>query len=49
MFSENTYGARRMQQSLNTLIFPANRRKIAQLMKRQTFGKVTGEIYINDK
>ena len=32
-FSDNTYGSRRIQKSLNALIFPVSRRKLAQLMK----------------
>ncbi len=32
-FSDNTYGARRIQKSLNALSFPVSRRKTAQLMK----------------
>ncbi len=32
-FSDNTYGERRIQKALNTLDFPAGRRKTAQLMK----------------
>ena len=32
-FSDNTYGARRIQKTLNALSFPVSRRKAAQLMK----------------
>jgi transposase InsO family protein len=32
-FSDNTYGSRRIQKSLNALSFPVSRRKAAQLMK----------------
>lgn len=32
-FSDNTYGARRIKQVLNTLSFPVSRRKTAQLMR----------------
>jgi len=32
-FSDNTYGARRIQKTLNALSFPVSRRKTAQLMK----------------
>jgi len=32
-FSDNTYGERRIQKSLNALSFPVSRRKTAQLMK----------------
>ncbi len=32
-FSDNTYGARRIQKSLNALSFPVSRRKTTQLMK----------------
>ncbi|ARD44186.1 transposase [Colwellia sp. PAMC 21821] len=32
-FSDNTYGARRIQKSLNALSYPVSRRKTAQLMK----------------
>ena len=33
IFSDNTYGARRIKKVLNTLSFPVSRRKTAQLMK----------------
>jgi len=32
-FSDNTYGARRIQKVLNTLSFPVSRRKTGQLMR----------------
>ena len=32
-FSDNTYGARRMQKALNALSFPVSRQKGAQLME----------------
>ena len=32
-FSDNTYGERRIQKTLNALSFPVSRRKTAQLMK----------------
>lgn len=33
IFSDNTYGARRIQKTLNALSYPVSRRKTAQLMK----------------
>ncbi|MFT6779424.1 MAG: putative transposase [Paraglaciecola sp.] len=32
-YSDNTYGARRMQKVLNALSFPVSRRKVAQLLR----------------